>query len=227
MKASLRRNLWPTIMDSIISHREEEVQMGNYPSAIEKLLSCQLRCFWDRTDKVEEDFSELVLTFEHGNKIHEMMVDFIKKAGLWRGDEVRGSNKEFNISYRIDALIADPLNGGEIVPVELKSAKASSFKYLATEPFLSHYLQLQMYLHFHRPMPYNYGYVIYYNKNEDTTRSFLVEHDAEICEEVEKAIKSLEASIVSGNPPEPPESTEPCRWCQYKDRCFAEVKEDD
>lgn len=220
MKAKLNRNLWPYIEEAATPMTEYEESSNNYPSQIEKLLSCMLRVYWDKTDRIPEDFSHLTMTFAHGNAIHSMLVDFIKRAGIWRGDEVRGSNLEFSMSYRIDCLIADPTNNGKVVPVEIKSVKASSWNMVKNEPFLSHYLQLQMYLHFHKPEPYEYGYIIYYNKNEDLVRTFMVEHDAEICAQVEAAIKEVEERIRKGEPPSPPESTEPCRWCQYKSRCF-------
>lgn len=221
MKVKINRHLWPSIQDKTEPKREQETQMANYASSIEKIVTCMLRSYWDRTDKIDEDFSNMSLTFEHGNHIHTMLVDFIKKSGVWRGDEVRGSNPTYNMSYRIDALIADPTNNGLIVPIEIKSVKASSWSMVKDEPFLSHYLQLQIYMHFHKPEPYPYGYVVYYNKNEDTVKSFLCEHDVEMCGIMESCITELEERIKSGDRPKPAETTEPCYWCQYKSRCFA------
>jgi len=227
MLVSINRNLWPLIEENAIPLTENEEIGGNYPSQIEKLLSCMLRVYWDKTDRISEDLSHLTMTFAHGDAIHEMIVDFIKRAGFWRGDEVRGSNAKFNMSYRIDCLIADPTNGGKIVPIEIKSVKDSSWNLVKDRPFLSHYLQLQMYLHFHKPEPYEYGYIIYYNKNEDLVRSFTVQHDLEICKKVEDAIVELDKRVKEGNPPSPPESMEPCKWCQYKDRCFITGDDDE
>jgi CRISPR/Cas system-associated exonuclease Cas4 (RecB family) len=223
IKAKVEDKLWPFVLSKSTPLRESEEVLSNYPSSAEKWLSCLLRCYFDRTDKVDEDFSALAITFAHGNAIHSTLIDMFKKAGIWRGDEVRGSNKEFNVSYRIDALIEDPasnLRPPNIVPVEIKSVNARSWAISKTTPFPSHYLQLQLYMHFHKPAPYPYGYLLYFNKNTDEVRTYKVNYDRDICVRMENALKELEWRVSALEQPEPPESTEPCRWCQYKFRCF-------
>jgi len=207
----------------------------SYASDLFILFACPRRYYWDRVDPIKDDRSWFV-TAETGNHMHLMIVDFFKRAGLWRGDEVRGGNAACNISYRMDLTIADPSAGGMVVPVEIKSANANSYhgkEYRGhpewtkigykVQPGYAHYLQLQAYLHFHKPFPYPHGYLCYLSKNDGEFSLFKVQYDPATGNEIERALINHEFCVINELMPaashDPADDHGECRWCPYRERC--------
>jgi CRISPR/Cas system-associated exonuclease Cas4 (RecB family) len=193
--------------------REEEDYITYSPSSLWKVFACPRRAFWDIRSPLSEN-RDWYLTAEHGNAIHEMLVDMIKKSGHWRGDEVRGSNAEYGVSYRIDVLFDD---GELVVPMEIKSANPRTFKQYAVTPHNAHLQQLMCYLGFHRPEPYPYGYLLYYNKAYDTLAMHKVPYDDAFFKEILGKIAMIQSYIDTNTCPE--EKGTDCKWCPYTERC--------
>lgn len=207
--------LWADAMDRSNPMREEEDSMTNHSSSLFKLFACPRRYYWDRTDPIDEG-RDWRLTAAHGNAIHEMLVDIIKRSGRWRGDEVRGGVKRVALSYRIDCLFWDDVN---VVPVEIKSARHRNFVKFVKEPNRSHILQLQSYLHFHKPAPYPYGYLLYYDKDEDVVAFLRMRYDPVIGAAIEEKLAEIEECIAYGELPTACDEEWECRYCPYGGRC--------
>ena len=203
--------------------REHEDKLTFNPSMLWSLFSCERRAYFDWTDPLD-DGRDWQLTADHGNAIHEMLVDRIKRAGIWAGDEVRGSNEEIGISYRIDALIRDPENNGMVVPVEIKSTGINwkgqlLFDQYTAEPNNSHVLQLMTYLGCHQPAPYEYGYILYYDKCKDRIMFIRIDYDIELMMEISEKVKVHHYRVRLGEIPEMCKSVGECKYCPYKARC--------
>lgn len=209
-------DLWASVSRDAKAVREDEETLANYASSLWKLFACTKRAYLERTQRYASDDSWLD-TAEHGDWVHEGVVDRFKRAGLWRGDEVRGGNSQYNLSYRIDLLIKD---GDVVVPVEIKSVNDKKFGYAVKEPEDSHMLQLQSYLHFHRPKPYPYGYLLYYNRNTDEVFVWKVEHDEEVGREIEDKLTHLEMAIANSQVPEASPSNWNCTFCPFNSVCI-------
>jgi hypothetical protein len=166
---------------------------------------------------------------EHGNWIHDMIVDRFKKAGMWRGDEVRGGNAQFNITYRLDLLIDD---GNGVHPVEIKSVKEDKnpnynrWLKAVKEPFFAHILQLQCYLHFHKPSPYEYGYLMYFNRNTEQVCIYKVDHDEQLGKEIEAGLFALEWAIQHRAMPSKLSIEDDCYGCPHKVKCKEEFEKE-
>jgi len=210
-----RTDLWQRTLDESDPIREEEESLNNHASSLFKLFACPRRYYWDRMDPIEED-RDWRLTAAHGDAIHDMVADIIKMAGRSRGEEVRGGVRHVNLSYRIDNLFWD---GENVVPVEVKSANNRNYERFVKQPNRSHVLQLQSYLHFHKPEPYPYGYLLYYNKDADEVCFLKMHYNPELGKAIEARLLDLEEHIAYRTVPRPTDDTYECRWCPYKERC--------
>lgn len=201
--------------------REEEDYITYSPSNLWKVFACPRRAFWDIRSPLRED-RDWYLTAEHGNALHEMLVDMIKKSGRWRGDEVRGSNAKYGISYRIDVLFDD---GENVVPMEIKSANSKTFREYAECPHDAHLQQLMTYIGFHHPEPYPYGYLLYYDKGYDKIALHKVPYDDAFFAEILEKLGMIQEHIATNVCPE--EHGTDCKYCPYKARCadLSSVKE--
>lgn len=207
------------VMERSMPLREKEEQLATYASGLWKLFECPLRCYYDRVDPITGDSAQWFMVAAIGDWTHGGIQDMYKKAGIWRGEEVRGGSKEFNLSYRQDLLIADPLNGGAIVPVEIKSVNKKKYEKAERKPLPAHIMQLQCYLHFHKPEPYPYGYLHYCCRDQGEQLVWRVDHDPDFCEAAEQALLDLEMSIASNTPPSGNPGEWSCRFCEYAERC--------
>lgn len=218
VKVTANDDLWAATLDAADPTSEPSDTLSNYPSSLFKLFSCPRRYYWDRVDPLSEN-RDWRLTASHGNSIHEMLVDIIKRSGRWRGDEVRGSSKRANLSYRIDCLFWDDHN---IVPVEIKSANHNSYERFTKKPNRSHILQLMSYLHFHQPTPYEYGYLLYYDKDKDVATFRRIDYSPEMGAEIEARLVEMEENFAFLELPTGCDEEAECRRCPYEQRCDEE-----
>lgn len=214
--------IWTHALNNAMALAEGGDQLSSYASNLWKLFSCPRRCYWDRVDPIAENSQRYYADASLGNVCHEWVVDHYKKAGMWRGDEVRGGNARLNISYRIDVLIMDPYTGA-VVPVEIKSQHRDKFDEVVASgaPVDAHLLQFMSYLHFHRPAPYEYGYIHYICRNRGETLVFKVRYDPELGQLIESNLAQFEADVLARRLP--PKGQD-CHFCPYAKRC-QEVKE--
>lgn len=214
---------WPAIIEASRPHEEVRENPTNYASQVWKAFSCLRRAYWDRVDPIDGDGSWFV-TAQHGVVVGQLVADFFKRAGIWRGDEVRGGDKRFNLSYRIDILAADGIRYDEsaelIVPVEVKSVKGKKWEWMLKEGGnKAHKLQLQCYIHFHKPKPYPHGYLLYFNRDTDEVKLIKIKHDPLIGKQIEEVLDELEFAVETGNLPDKIDNDYDCKFCEYKDRC--------
>lgn len=211
--------LWDMVLKRALPLREPGKQMATYASGLWKLDACPRRAYWDRLDPIDDDGSAWYMAAELGNVCHELVVDHYKRAGVWRGDEVRGGDIDCNISYRIDLLIDDPYTS-EVVPVEIKSVNAKKFGEVTSKemPLSAHIMQLQAYMHFHKPESYPHGYLHYICRNNGETAVFKVDHDPEFNGRMEEWCRDLEMAISTRTLPD---KGNDCSWCEYSKRCKA------
>lgn len=211
---------WKETVKKARPMEERQVPSSNYASQIWKAFACLRRAYYDRVDPVSDE-GDWFVTQEHGRIVGIMVADFCKRAGIWRGDEVRGGDSRFNLTYRIDVLIDD--GEGGIVPLEVKSIKANKWEPLLQKgPVFAHIIQIQCYVHFHKPVPYDYGYLLYFNRNTDEVRVIKVEHDPVLGKEIEQKLDDLEFAVETRTLPERTSEERECKNCEYKGRCESE-----
>ena len=233
-------DFWKEIWGSSRTRTRPRIRRSSTPRAYgSSTLACAGRCF-DVLDPLPED-RDWGLTAEHGNAIHEMLTDFIKKSGLYRGDEVRGSVEKYRFSYRIDCLVAmkfgtydglimdgtagNPREIEEIVPAEFKSCSHWSFEKYIKTPNRAHMLQLMSYLHFHQPSPYPYGKLVLYDKDKDQIATWHVPYDPKLGEEIEHMMEAFRMHIEMGTTPIATSDQGNCKYCPYVKRCADLAKE--
>jgi len=232
VQAKDAETLFKYLEKRIIPLSEGTGQGATYASGLYKLYECPLRAYLDRTDP-QKGSDEWFLAAERGNWLHEMTVDLYKRAGLWRGDEVRSGNAEFNMSYRMDLLIEDPLTD-EIVPVEIKTVSAvpkvdaktgvvkyaSKFDQALDAPIEEHWMQLQAYLHFHKPKPYPYGYLHYFSADKAAVKIWHVDYDEAWCLNMEKKLRELQDAVAAKKPlPAMEKKGWQCNYCEHRTEC--------
>jgi len=210
---------WDDIVKKAIPYEENREQSTNYASTVWKLFSCMRRAYWDRVDPLVRD-NTWMLTADHGSAVGALIADYFKRAGVWAGSEVRGGDKRFNLTYRIDICAHDD---GIIVPVEVKSVNAKKWYKVEDEgPVFAHEVQVQCYIHFHKPAPYPYGYLLYINRNTDEVKMLKRPHDPELGKRIEELIDDLEFHIENETLPKKPKNARECDHCEYQERCLAD-----
>lgn len=224
------------VLEKSLPVQESENRSFPRASMLWVMDECMRRAYYERVDPINH-LEHLRMTFEHGRVCHTMIVDMLKRAGIWRGDEVEmfipagGAN----ITCHIDAFIADPTNGGKVVPVEIKSAGLYSFKgVMKNGPYSSNVTQLMAYMGGHKPSPQEYGYLVYYDKNDDTKiphfHTIKVEFNQAKFDEIVADCIYLNNQIATKSIPDP--HTDPAKVgnvcknkkgsCPYLARCFGE-----
>lgn len=217
-----RPDIWEQIVEGSKATREVYPQITNYANTLWKAMACLRRAYYDRMDPIDEG-DDWYMDAQLGNWIHSMIVDWIKKAGLWRGDEVRGGNEEFQITYRIDALIADnPIDPTVVHPLEIKSMKDEKYVRYKNKKIGAHVVQLQCYLHFHQPTPYDYGYLLYFNRNVPQVTLTKIDYDPMVGKAIEEILGKLNEAIYLDRIPEIAKDDYECKYCPYKKRCTTE-----
>ena len=210
--------VWLLALQKSIPLRMEGDQLSSYASSLGKLFDCPRRCYWDRVDAIPDHSTKYFADASLGDMCHEWAVDVYKRAGLWRASEVRGSHQGCNLSYRIDVLIEEPFSG-EIVPVEIKSQHRDKYEETVARgrPLEDHELQLQCYMHFNRPLPFEWGLMHYICRNRAESTLFRVMYNPKVGEAIQSSRLQLEKDIA--NHALPPTGGQDCWFCTYKKRC--------
>lgn len=208
--------------DKIPKLKEPHSNKTIWASMAWKHMSCPRRAFYDATDPIDDKFDGSMRSV-HGKVVGAMLVDAIKKMGRWRGDEVSGSNEQYRVAYRIDCLYFD---GTNVVPMEIKSCNNATFWEFVQKPNTSHLGQLNLYLGFHLPEPYAYGYLLLYNKDTDEVYQFKVQFNKEYHEKMLAVFQKFNVCMDFNMPPDCCADRGQCRRCVYEKRCAGIVEED-
>jgi len=116
-------------------------------------------------------------------------------------------SKEFLLTGKPDYLVAD---GGDVIPVEVKSGQAPE------QPYRSHLLQLAAYCllveacYGRRPA---YGIIRY------ADRAFEVDYTTELEDELLTTMDQMRHDLASGGAPRNHEDPRRCQACGYRQRC--------
>jgi len=92
------------------------------------------------------------MIFKLGKNVENVLVDVLKEMGLWKQNNLKFWNEEFNVSGEIDILLRDPetngLFGAEVKSIYGYYAKKEIFgnKKQAGRPKIEHVLQSAIYL---------------------------------------------------------------------------------
>jgi CRISPR/Cas system-associated exonuclease Cas4 (RecB family) len=186
-------------------------------------------------------FTEDESIFDVGNAMHEIATDYLKRQGIWWGDENRMGDKELNLSCRIDNLIE---HKGKIVPVEVKTIKKwmtqihrnSVIKSIKEEPKDNHILQVQAYLMCKwlsddREIEFRFPYgLIWYIERDDPklikpVALWKIYPDEELWKNLRQQIETVNVALENDEAPERCRESSneyPCSWCQYREHCWSE-----
>lgn len=142
--------------------------------------------------------------FDCGDYLGYRYEKYFEKMKMLLGTEMAIKSDMPPISGRLDFLITHPTHGATIV--ELKSINSRGFTGLV-EPKPEHTIQTQIYLNLSQ---YDYGIVLYENKNDQKIKAFGMEKDPVVWNELaNKCIRIM-------NLTEQPEYCTGTRYCPCK-----------
>jgi len=167
-------------IDNVLSRKNSPPTKGKfYPSLFgnpcDKYLYLAYRGQLD-WDTIEARVQRI---FDHGGTFESRMKKYLKKAELYIDDEISVKLEAPPISGRMDFLIKHEIHGE--TPLELKTIKSEDFKELKETPKSEHLIQLQIYLNIKK---YDYGVVLYENKNDQNLKAFQVERNEKTWENI-------------------------------------------
>lgn len=212
------------MIDNFLKREHKPKGIGRYyPSEIG---SC-MRKTWFSYKYPQEVKPDLLKIFEMGNIIHDFVVDVLKSeknpdVELLKSEfPFRQDMGEFTISGRVDNLILIKLSGKNVL-VEVKSTSDISF---VREPSPHNVAQLQLYMHF---TGVHNGMLLYVGKKDLQSKIFTIDYDKEKALDIIKRFKNLHACLTKEIIPDPEarasnKTNWMCRYCEYKDKCYAET----
>jgi hypothetical protein len=117
--------------------------------------------------------------FMHGLALERQLITIFKEMGIWVADQVEFYNQEYNVSGKLDCILAEPPNA-EFYICEIKTF----YGYMATrdivgnkkqkgKPKTSHLLQILVYLwHFREKI--KYGRLLYFSRDANVHKEFKI-----------------------------------------------------
>jgi hypothetical protein len=167
----------------------------------------------------------VLLLFEHGRKIEELICTGLRAAGY----QLEGAYPDQQIEYRAfgnffvghpDGLVA--LEHGKAV-LEVKSANSSRFKMMMEKGveaiYPQYYVQMQLYMHF---SGLRQAVFVAMRKDDSAIYSEMITYD----ELAANALLEVAARIIRTHDPEgrffiPPATgdDETCKWCRFRVHC--------
>jgi len=164
-----------------------------------------------------------MLTFDVGNRFHDMIEETYKKAGWWLASEHRLYDPIMNLVGRIDILISED---GDTVPVEVKSASTYAYKKYIKAPGEGHIGQLTIYM---KNIGAKHGYLHYIHKNNMEQTIWRIEYDEAVYERWLEIFTQVQSAIDTRTIPMPCEGCKgkngfPAWWgwggCRWRSRCW-------
>tara|TARA_R100000808_G_scaffold3763_1_gene12919 strand:+ start:18544 stop:19224 length:681 start_codon:yes stop_codon:yes gene_type:complete len=144
-----------------------------YPSALGSECDRYVYNCYHGLVKQEEISAVSRRIFDCGDYLGYRYEKYLEKMGILLGTELPIKSEMPPISGRLDFLITHNTHGPTII--ELKSINHKGFAAL-TEPKPEHTVQLQIYLNLSQ---YEYGIVLYENKNDQKIKAFGAKKDPE------------------------------------------------
>ncbi len=210
------------LIDNHLAKEHKPKSIGRYyPSEIGGCM----RKTWFSYKSPKPTDTKLMRIFEAGNMLHEFITDVIKseknkEVELLKNElPIEVKTKDFVISGRIDNLVLVKISeGGQAkqVLVEVKSTK-----FLPKEYSKEHEIQLQFYM---RSIGINNGMILYIQKDNLETKSFNIEHDKKISDEIIERFAELHKFLIEDKLPEAEAKQDQdkkwmCSYCAWKEEC--------
>jgi len=117
--------------------------------------------------------------FDCGNYLEHRYKKYFEQMGVLVSTELPLKSTSPPMSGRLDFLIKHDQK--QLAVIELKSIGSAGFKALSKKPKDEHYIQLQIYLTLGG---YDYGVVLYENKDNQKVKAFSVTRDEKVWEQL-------------------------------------------
>ncbi len=212
------------MIDNHLYKENRPKEIGRYyPSQIG---SC-LRKIWYSYKFPIDTSPELVKIFELGNILHDFVVEVLRSE---KNPDIqlvstelpfRQESEDFLVSGRIDNIIIIKASGRSIL-VEVKSTGNVDF----IEDAMPHnVVQLQLYMH---ATGIHDGVLLYIDKRNLRSKVFPVPYSEEEAKKIIDRFRTLHKFLKAGVPPDPEaresrKTTWMCRYCEYRQKCYAEI----
>lgn len=175
--------------ESAQHHRDEG---SYYPSSIG---SCIRKQYYTYTVE-EKPNPERLAVFATGKGIHAAVAEALSKSGIVSVDAEEYPvelfiNNEVKLRGRVDVLLVQ-LDGTKSV-VEVKSTSR-----IPDQPYDSHYLQLQTYLH---ALGLERGFLLYWDKRTGAVKAYSAQKDPNALRRIGERAIILHEHLKSGRPP--------------------------
>lgn len=174
-------------IDTAISYKNRPPSKGKfYPSLFGNPCDRYLYMAYNGLLGWDEIDARIKRIFDHGGTFESRMKKYLQKANIYIDDEISVKLDSPPISGRIDFLINHDKHGE--TPLELKTIKNEDYQELKEAPKHEHLIQLQIYLNIKE---YDYGVVLYENKNDQKLKAFKVDRDAKTWDDILKRCKTI------------------------------------
>jgi CRISPR-associated exonuclease Cas4 len=206
------------MIDNYLKREFRKKEIGRYrPSEV---VGC-LRRVWFSYISPKEISKEAIRIFEAGNILHDFIAKVLKSERnpevelLMAEVPIEIKNEEYVISGRIDDLILIKV-GDRKALVEVKSCKE-----LPNSPKMANIQQIQLYMH---STSIYEGYLLYVEKNTLKTRSFKINYNEKLVNELMKKFDTLHRCLKENIPPIPEGKIFKnlnylCKHCEWKGEC--------
>ena len=185
-----------------------------YASSVAK---CPRQAFFDFKKAPKKALNaSILLLFELGNRVHQMIVDAMVSA-----KDIEVIAAEINIppqeivSGRVDAIIKIK---DELIILDIKSINGRAFGYLK-EAKEDHILQIQLYLYYYKIQK---GMLLYVDKDTLKMKEYIVEYDAIVVKNLLKDLEVLRKQIDNNEVPDRLSNYPTfwkCKYCAYSKIC--------
>lgn len=183
-------------------------------------------------------------TAQAGHDVEKRITTLWHEAGITiADDQLRLQVPEYWVSCALDAVLDLRPEWPGVLPTDVKSKAEDKIKMLKTgalEMDPSHYAQVCSYIfvcrYHHEAMgwdklglePARAGFVYYVSRdNPSNGVAFFIEPDEGEIEEALATLKTWKESFIAGEIPERPKAwrwtEQPCKWCDHKKLCKADV----
>ncbi|MEM3685458.1 MAG: PD-(D/E)XK nuclease family protein [Conexivisphaerales archaeon] len=212
LKNAVRKGLLMMWQEENEDHERHEGEY--YPSSIG---SCIRKQYYEYTKPMPPS-PETLAIFATGEGVHEAVAESLKRSGEVIVNHTELPIKlriteEIELSGRVDILLAEIL--GKKAVVEVKSTSS-----IPSEPYESHMLQLQTYLH---ALAIDTGFMLYWDKRTGNIESFMVKRDDIWLRRAGERVVILHEHIKKKAPPIKEAFEEGRYWecdqCAYLDDC--------
>ena len=178
-----------------------------------------------RTPKTSGFIDErLQRILDNGSAIHAILQDQYLRRSLnfYVAHEVEAWDRELEVFGHIDSVFLGRTWEHEPFMVEYKSINSNGYKRLV-KPMKPHVMQANIYM---RILKLRYCFIVYWNKDTQHLREFLIEANDEVIHDVRKWIGQVQRYLKKGKLPPYRKSTCDETLCPYVPQCRRERKQE-